>query len=191
MPRDFCCPLECLPGVGDVWSGEYDFPGVVSKGAPVILDIGANCGSYSARSLAFWPSAIVHAYEPNPKMFEYLRRNCEPRVICHNSAVGDPLLNHLYHGNSSALCGSQYCSTEQNQQSDVIDVISPEFLPEAEVVKLDAEGAEGFIIERLTFTPELLALEWNSGEITSMTSLCWFCSVLQYWLPQSADELPW
>lgn len=40
---------------------------------PVVFDVGANEGGYSALLLARFPGAAIHAFEPNPRAYERLR----------------------------------------------------------------------------------------------------------------------
>ncbi len=40
-----------------------------------ILDIGANVGFFSIAARARYPKAIIHAYEPNPRVLPFLRSN--------------------------------------------------------------------------------------------------------------------
>ena len=174
MSRDFTCPVSCLHGVADSFGPDYEFAIQEITGNPVILDIGANCGAYSLRCLEMFPKAVIHAYEPNPVTFEYLRKNCEPRVLCHNQAVGDPGLSKLFHGKKTPLCCSQYNMEEQTDEFATIEVIEPDFLPEASIVKIDAEGAESYILERMTFVPLLLVLEWHRDKNRILVENCMY-----------------
>jgi FkbM family methyltransferase len=164
--EEFKCPLSCLPGVGEVFAGQYQFAGLKTSGPPpVILDIGANVGAFSAWALLMqWPNATLHAYEPNPVMFDYLQQNCSPRVKCHNAAVGNAAKNTFYFGRHTPLCGSLYKGAEQGEESTTVSVIAPEELPRADIIKIDAEGSEAYIVEHLRELPSLLVLEWHSAE---------------------------
>lgn len=162
--REFKAPLNCLAGLAEVWNGQYDFVGLQTSGEPpVILDIGANCGAFSLWCLlVHWPKATIHAYEPNPEVFNYLKANCSPRVQCHAFAVGDPSLNYLslpenkpLHARLSELPGVLGFS---------VSTIHPNRLPVADLIKIDAEGSEGFIVENLACIPKLLVLEWHGDE---------------------------
>ena len=42
-----------------------------------ILDVGANIGLFSVLARHFFKSAIIHAYEPNPRTFSYTAKNLE------------------------------------------------------------------------------------------------------------------
>jgi hypothetical protein len=83
--------------VQKVLGGEYDIPYRANR--PVILDIGANVGSFAAWALKRWPGAHVHCYEPPPDNFALLTRNlgqfAGSSVSLYNFAVGDPTLTRL------------------------------------------------------------------------------------------------
>ena len=80
--------------VQKVLGGEYNIP--YRHSAPVILDIGANVGSFAAWALKRWPGCHVHCYEPLPDSFALLTRNlgqfAGSSVSLNNFAVGDPSL---------------------------------------------------------------------------------------------------
>ena len=86
------CPKNMLVHVQKVLDGEYDI--AYWHPAPVILDIGANIGSFAAWAFKRWPAAQVHCYEPLPDNFALLKRNLaqfpEASVRLNNFAIGDP-----------------------------------------------------------------------------------------------------
>lgn len=97
-PRSFEERLKAAlipPGV-DIWRrhrralahGEPELRLVpfLANRAKISLDVGANKGVYAYALLAH--SAAVHAFEPNPKMFEMLRRWGGTRVHLHQMALG-------------------------------------------------------------------------------------------------------
>ena len=108
--------------VQKVLGGEYDIP--YRHSAPVILDIGANVGSFAAWALKRWPGAHVHCYEPLPDNFALLKRNLgqfEGRsVSLHNFAVGDPSLTRLYLGRNN--CGEASFYDIGEQTTDTVEV---------------------------------------------------------------------
>ena len=67
------CPPSMAVHVQKVLQGEYDLP--YQHPRPVILDIGANIGSFAAWAIQRWPGCFVHRYEPLPANFELLRLN--------------------------------------------------------------------------------------------------------------------
>ena len=40
-----------------------------------VVDVGALIGSFTLWAQEQWPNAIIHAYEPDPESFEYLKKN--------------------------------------------------------------------------------------------------------------------
>src|SRR4051812_13267759 len=53
---------------------------------PVLFDVGANVGNYSAALLRQFPAAKIFAFEPNPKSFERLQSRFTERIECLNMA---------------------------------------------------------------------------------------------------------
>lgn len=50
-------------------------PGILTSTAPVVVDVGANVGQFSAAVKAFWPSASIRAFEPDPEVHAVLADN--------------------------------------------------------------------------------------------------------------------
>ena len=166
----FSCPLDCLPGVGEVFSNQYALPSCCTiSGVPTVLDIGANCGAFTIWARMAWPGCRVFAYEPQPDIFDYLKANLAgiPDCKAYNCAIGDPALQFLRPGQHSRLCSSQYQMGEQADSKTAlipIGVGDPVDLPKADIIKIDTEGAEGYSIERLAFTPAALMVEWHGAD---------------------------
>jgi FkbM family methyltransferase len=54
-----------------------------------ILDLSANLGFFSLAARAYYPEALIHAYEPNPRTTPYLRRNtAQANIEIYEEAVG-------------------------------------------------------------------------------------------------------
>jgi hypothetical protein len=66
------CPATMRRHVQKVLDGEYEVPYRATR--PVILDIGANVGSFAAWALKRWPGAHVHCYEPLPEILRFSGR---------------------------------------------------------------------------------------------------------------------
>lgn len=79
--------LPSRPGL-DPWT---DVVSIIGRGARVIIDVGANVGQTSDDLARRFPSATVHAIEPNATPFAELKRNTarHPAVICHQFAASD------------------------------------------------------------------------------------------------------
>jgi FkbM family methyltransferase len=165
-----------LPGVGEVFSGQYDFPARV-HGPCLVLDIGANCGAFALWARLRWPHSTVICYEPHPEIFEYLRHNTafrDSNITVVQAAVGDPALTQLHPGLDTRLCSSFHDIGRQagfgasdhpvNPVHPVV-VLPPEKLPRANIIKIDTEGSEAYILEHLTFTPDLLVVEYHTEDL--------------------------
>lgn len=135
----------------------------LSRGS-VVLDFGANVGrtveAFADRG------ATVHAYEPNPDAFALLtaRTGNRTNVRLHNVAVGDHdgrlklFLHRGYEGTNAAhLESSSFVAEKANVDPDrfyevpVRDVIGivAEIGRPIDLVKIDVEGAEYDILDRL------------------------------------------
>jgi len=59
------------------------------KHPKTILDVGANIDIFSMTAAGLYPKALIHAYEPNPRIFKYLQSNLAPlNVKIFQEAVG-------------------------------------------------------------------------------------------------------
>jgi FkbM family methyltransferase len=57
--------------------------------ARTILDIGANVGFFSLAARSYFPDAVIHAYEPNPRLLSCVRQNAAiGRFVIYPEAVG-------------------------------------------------------------------------------------------------------
>lgn len=150
-------PKDCLPSFREVWE-DYNVRAVV-KGSPRVLDIGANVGAFSLMARELWPTCEVTAYEPNPELFQYLQHNVGDFATCINAAITDcktPL--RLVNDGPNRMCGHlAHCATSEVN----LDVVHPDTLPEADIVKIDVEGGELEIVKSLR-TPLLLMVEYHN-----------------------------
>jgi FkbM family methyltransferase len=81
---------QLLPPISD---GEFDANDLsrllVGTAAPVILEVGANDGTATARFLQFFPNATVYAFEPDPRaLAKFKSRGHHPRVRLFEMAIG-------------------------------------------------------------------------------------------------------
>lgn len=170
----FSCPVDCLPGVGEVFGGQYSLPsGLIVSGTPKVLDIGANVGAFTVWARLNWPGCHVVAYEPQPDVFEHLRSNVGtmPNVVAINAAVSDCAHTVMLRGQNSRLCSSLIDIGEQSSESVQVNVVHPKSLEAADIVKLDCEGGEAYILENLTFIPRILLVEWHGNAIRRRVEL--------------------
>lgn len=127
----------------------------LSRGARVVLDIGANTGVFSLLAAAHAPGAYVHAFEPVPRIADLLRGNVALnsalRISVHQVAIGessgtadlfDPGGDNCY----SASLSSSFLPGRKTVQSVRVATVD-EFVNDAEVrdidlMKIDVEGYE-------------------------------------------------
>lgn len=161
------CPPSLRAHVRKVLQGEYDVGYVAAR--PVILDIGANVGSFAAWAISRWPGCYVHCYEPLPENFALLTRNLGhlegKRVSLNNFAVGDPSRTRLFLGQTNCGEASLYDVGEQTDVTVEVTTKAPASLPAAQILKIDTEGSE---IDILTGMPAIdfdaILLEYHSDE---------------------------
>jgi FkbM family methyltransferase len=74
------------------WNGEYrvlaQVLAEIGHTRPVVFDVGANEGDFTARVLELCPDAEVHAFEPNPPTYARLERQFAHRPQVHLHALG-------------------------------------------------------------------------------------------------------
>ena len=163
---NLACPATMAAHVQKVLRGEYDLPYEHKK--PMILDIGANIGSFAAWALGRWPGCFIHCYEPLPANFELLKGNLGhlegTTVLLHPFAVGDPTYTKLYLGKNN--CGeASFFDLGEQKTSEWVEVQtkSPDALPQAHILKIDAEGSEIDILSGMrTIDFDAVVLEYHS-----------------------------
>ena len=136
----------------------------------VILDIGANVGSFAAWALKRWPGAHVHCYEPLPNNFALLKKNPGSlegqSVSLNNFAIGDPSLKNLYLGRNNCGEASFYDVGEQTTDAVEVETRAPSVLPKAHIMKIDTEGSEVDILSGMASIDfDVIMLEYHSGAI--------------------------
>ena len=152
--RQFLCPDGMVGHLKKVLEGEYNIPyneADAEGRSLLVLDVGANCGAFTVYAKLKWPNCEIDAYEPLEANYEFLVANTQDLkgVTRFQSAVGDPTRDKLYLGKHNVGENSQYQSNEQVDEYVEIDVVEPENLVSYDIVKLDCEGAEVYILARL------------------------------------------
>ncbi len=116
-----------------------------------------------------WPGCFVHCYEPLPANFELLRLNLGnlvgASVSLNNFAIGDPARTRLFLGKNNCGEASFFDLGEQSSESVDVATKAPAVLPDAEILKIDAEGSEIDIlagIEQIKF--DAVLLEYHSEQ---------------------------
>jgi FkbM family methyltransferase len=124
------------------------------------LDVGANYGWFSTLlSKQVGSSGSVHSFEPVPKTFQILKRNCSANS-CNNIQLNQSGLSsektktkiHVFHGQP---CGNASIYNEDNSKSDEFEIslqsldeyVREQKIKKVNFIKCDAEGCEQKIIE--------------------------------------------
>lgn len=123
--------------------------------SPVIFDVGANVGVWSASAARVFPGANVHAFEPHPGAFAQLEQAVrELGVACHQMALGaepgratlhfDPgmtVLSSLHQRDLSAF-GMALDASVDVEVAPLDDVCDELGIDTVDVLKIDVEGHE-------------------------------------------------
>lgn len=148
---NFICPDSMRPHVNKVLSGEYSIP--LRAIRPVIVDIGANVGSFAVWASHTWADSTIFSYEPMKDNFEMLLSNTKnlSNVKIHNVGVGNPAHSIMYKGANNCGEASFFQLGEQvDTPTEHVTVIPPSELPKnITILKVDTEGCEIEIIEPL------------------------------------------
>lgn len=146
----FFCPDNIAKYLQKVFDGEYDVPLTLARAK--IIDLGANCGAFSLWALHRFPGAEIHAYEPHPETYEYLKKNTTNLVAIktYNHGIGTPGLRLLCEGyNNCGEASFHQPANNPTSEGQHLDVKDPLTLPEADILKMDIEGCEVEVMEPL------------------------------------------
>ena len=113
---------------------------------PVILDIGANAGSFSLWALKMWPKAKVFAYEPSQIGFHWLKENSAPypQITISRAAITTGDSNKLYAGaqNQGQATLFKDINPLLGETYEEVPTTEPITLPSCNILKVDTEGCE-------------------------------------------------
>lgn len=133
-------------------------PGFRARPGDVIVDAGANVGFYTLYGArAVGPKGRVYAFEPNPEVFELLKRNAAQNgfgwVFCHPSALsseeGDVFLTVSSRKTSTAeILRIGKTSGGFEVKSTTLDsFVLKHGITQIDILKMDTEGAETDIVK--------------------------------------------
>lgn len=159
-------PDAMLSAVRYVLEGEYESH---HDGTDLdILDIGANVGSFALWAVRRWPGSRVRCFEPNPETFAILKRNIAGYgLIQPSNAAVYPSENareaffSRYAGDGEAGLTRYIGDTFREgviKPSFEVDIIRPEALGSADLVKIDIEGGEAEVLAALDLSRTALVL---------------------------------
>jgi FkbM family methyltransferase len=166
VPVSIECPDAMLSAVRYVLEGEYESH---HDGTDLdILDIGANVGSFALWAVRRWPGSRVRSFEPNPETFAILKRNIAGYgLIQPSNAAIYPSENareaffSRYAGDGEAGLMRYIGDTFREgviEPSFEVDIIRPEALGSADIVKIDIEGGEAEVLAALDLSRTALVL---------------------------------
>jgi len=129
---------------------------LLKKNAPVVFDLGANCGFFSLRTLDFFPKAKIYAFEPQIKVNRRFKEtikanNLEDRIVLHEFAVAESNSTSTFYENRSPISASllkEKVSRRTVRKQYPVEIISLNWFieefnaPYPDIMKVDVEGSE-------------------------------------------------
>lgn len=161
------------PHLKKVLDGEYDLHGYDFRPFPVVLDLGANQGSFAYWVQARYPGAYVHCYEPFPKNVEKLRANLTQADAIANVTITQaavyPTASEtvtFYESKGNAGMHSMIATMAGNDDKPLtVRIAHPQDLPDCDILKVDIEGPELEVIQNYLMThdhkPTIIAFEYH------------------------------
>ena len=143
----------------EVWEkNSREIFALIAKQSRVIIDVGAYTGIYTLISGKTNPEAKIYSFEPNPLLFESLKKNVKfnrmsKRCFLINSALSNSTEESFLFQNSEYYT-SLFSLNEYTENSKKIKVFTIELdtfskeqnLQNLDLIKIDAEGFEENII---------------------------------------------
>jgi FkbM family methyltransferase len=161
-PEDIGNAPNALVNYGVYEAEESPYLLRAGEGAQVVFDIGANVGFYSLH----WASRIaqggqIHAFEPVPSTFAWLKRNVEINhltevVRTNNFGLSDEKKTLSIYLPAVSGCGAASIKNLHPEESSQVvevdvrtldDYVSEAGLSRIDLIKIDVEGAELFVIK--------------------------------------------
>lgn len=158
---------------------------------PVVLDIGANTGLYSLVTKSLNPTAKVFAFEPLPKVIEYLNYNVE---INNYDITVVPKAASNFNGTAKVFLmeGHDFCTSvtvnksllaETTPQKELeidcitlVDFITKNNIDKIDLIKIDVETHEPEVLEGMggyldKFKPDFLIEIWDKDCAIKLNTL--------------------
>jgi len=157
-------PDNMVKHIEKIFEGEYDIP--YKNPSPVILDIGGNIGAFSLWANKRWANSKIYSYEPIKNNFNLLKENTKDmdNIAISNVAIGSKTeTRKMYYGAHNVGECSFINGAEQVEKGEEVSVISASLLPDANIVKIDTEGAEIEILENMIIKPDVYLIEFHSA----------------------------
>jgi len=157
-------PDNMVKHVEKIFEGEYDIP--YKNSSPIILDIGGNIGGFSLWADKRWANSKIYSYEPIKNNFSLLKENTKnmDNITISNVAIGSKTETRtMYYGAHNIGECSFINGAEQVEKGEEVSVMSASLLPNANIVKIDTEGAEIEILENMIIKPDVYLIEFHSA----------------------------
>ena len=138
-----------------------DLQKIVGAKSPVIFDVGANKGGTYQMFRSLFPQAVIHAFEPDPRVYAKLKAKAEtdPQAQLHQMAVSDSngelefhvtvaseknsLLAPLPPGGTDSSAAANAVLEKIKVQSVTLDDFAAQHgIARIDLLKMDIEGAE-------------------------------------------------
>lgn len=134
-----------------------------------ILDIGGNCGLTSLKLRCNFPKSIIHCYEPNLALQNYLETNSKcGNFNCFFEAVGSfsGSVKLNIDKNESVLSSIQKGVEGETKQISFEDAYKRFNVDYLDIVKMDCEGSEWQIFENKNIFKKVkfITMEYHLGE---------------------------
>jgi FkbM family methyltransferase len=150
-----------------VFNGEYEHKDLPLHGIDgSVLDVGAGWGAFAVWAKKKWPNANIVCYEPNETSRELLVKNA-PWAAVTAVAVTSQEAATLTFGDDwggGNVLGTVYGGLTQTRE---VHAFRPRDLPQADILKCDAEGVEFDVISNYRYLDQLKAClyEWHTHDL--------------------------
>lgn len=140
------------------------------KRGDITLDIGAHIGYYTLLLANIVENGKVIAFEPDPRNFSFLKKNCEANGYSNVSLVNKAVFKEtkklrLFLHEEDGSGHSLFIPNKENNESIIVDSVKlDDFkgINKLNFIKLDAEGSEYWILkgayETLKNNPDLIII---------------------------------
>lgn len=156
------CPEECAFVTDEVRA--YDFPFI--ERPRTVLDLGAHIGAFTALVHDRWPDARIVACEPEPENARIYRQNFSgPQFVFFEAAARSFEGRAEMRRGLNSACHSFHELGAQNGDLIPVRCLDAATLPAADLIKIDTEGCEWELIQRLDLAEaKTIVLEYHRAE---------------------------
>lgn len=166
-------------------NGEFWLLGKLMPNVKTVFDVGANIGVYAKEILRINPSITIHAFEPDPRAYEELKKL---PVRANNFALGERAETKTLYRTPRSTHNSFYVGESDADPYEVkvrtLDAYVQEHqIPHIDFLKIDVEGYEFFVLKGASETlsrgiVEYIQFEFSGGTLLSRVFLKDFIDLL-------------